>query len=56
MIEVVGGEFWYVKVFFEGFIGVGVVDFFFGVIKRFKNFRKVFMIFFVYVGKCLVIV
>ncbi|KAK4195232.1 putative centromere protein [Triangularia verruculosa] len=54
--EVVGGEFRYAKVFSEGFIGAGVVDLPPGAIKRLKNSRKVFMIFFVHAGKCLVTV
>ncbi|KAK4042785.1 kinetochore CENP-C fungal-like protein [Parachaetomium inaequale] len=49
--EVVGGEFRYAKVFSEGFIGAGVVDLPPGAIKRLKNSRKVFMIFFVHVGR-----
>ncbi|KAK4187580.1 putative centromere protein [Podospora australis] len=54
--EVIGGEFRYAKVFSEGFIGAGVVDLPPGAIKRLKNSRKVFMIFFVHKGKCLVTV
>ncbi|KAK4156357.1 kinetochore CENP-C fungal-like protein [Chaetomidium leptoderma] len=54
--EVVGGEFRYAKVFSEGFIGAGVVDLPPGAIKRLKNSRKVFMIFFVHVGRVLVTV
>jgi centromere protein C len=54
--EVVGGEFRYAKVFSEGFIGAGVVDLPPGSIKRLKNSRKVFMIFFVHVGRVLVTV
>jgi centromere protein C len=49
--EVVGGEFRYAKVFSEGFIGAGVVDLPPGAIKRLKNSRKVFMIFFVHAGR-----
>ncbi|KAL2133447.1 hypothetical protein VTI74DRAFT_2333 [Chaetomium olivicolor] len=54
--EVVGGEFRYAKVFSEGFIGAGVVDLPPGAIKRLKNSRKVFMIFFVHAGRVLVTV
>lgn len=54
--EVVGGEFRYAKVFSEGFIGAGVVDLPPGSIKRLKNSRKVFMIFFVHIGRVLVTV
>ncbi|SPQ20613.1 716a4b6b-45df-4878-b9b2-f2954843763f [Thermothielavioides terrestris] len=54
--EVVGGEFRYAKVFSEGFIGAGVVDLPPGSVKRLKNSRKVFMIFFVHVGRVLVTV
>ncbi|KAK4101800.1 hypothetical protein N658DRAFT_495735 [Parathielavia hyrcaniae] len=54
--EVVGGDFRYAKVFSEGFIGAGVVDLPPGAIKRLKNSRKVFMIFFVHAGKVLVTV
>lgn len=54
--EVVGGEFRYAKVFSEGFIGAGVVDLPPGSIKRLKNSRKVFMIFFVHAGRVLVTV
>ncbi|KAK4130285.1 hypothetical protein BT67DRAFT_391407 [Trichocladium antarcticum] len=54
--EVVGGEFKYAKVFSEGFIGAGVVDLPPGAIKRLKNSRKVFMIFFVHAGRVLVTV
>ncbi|KAK3303963.1 kinetochore CENP-C fungal-like protein [Chaetomium strumarium] len=54
--EIVGGEFRYAKVFSEGFIGAGVVDLPPGSIKRLKNSRKVFMIFFVHVGRVLVTV
>lgn len=49
--EVVGGEFRYAKVFSEGFIGAGVVDLPPGAVKRLKNSRKVFMIFFVHLGR-----
>ncbi|KAL2174391.1 kinetochore CENP-C fungal-like protein [Thermothelomyces heterothallicus CBS 202.75] len=49
--EVVGGEFRYAKVFSEGFIGAGVVDLPPGAVKRLKNSRKVFMIFFMHVGR-----
>jgi centromere protein C len=49
--EVVGGEFRYAKVFSEDFIGAGVVDLPPGAIKRLKNSRKVFMIFFVHAGR-----
>ena len=51
--EVVGGEFRYAKVFSEGFIGAGVVDLPPGSVKRLKNSRKVFMIFFVHSGRVL---
>ena len=54
--EVVGGEFKYAKVFSEGFIGAGVVDLPPGAIKRLKNSRKVYMIFFVHAGRVLVTV
>lgn len=54
--EVVGGEFRYAKVFSEGFIGAGVVDLPPGAVKRLKNSRKVFMIFFVHAGRVLVTV
>ncbi|KAL2265140.1 hypothetical protein VTJ83DRAFT_6240 [Remersonia thermophila] len=54
--EVVGGEFRYAKVFSEGFIGAGVVDLPPGAVKRLKNSRKVFMIFFVHQGRVLVTV
>lgn len=54
--EVVGGEFRYAKVFSEGFIGAGVVDLPPGAMKRLKNSRKVFMIFFVHYGRVLVTV
>ena len=54
--EVVGGEFRYAKVFSEGFIGAGVVDLPPGAVKRLKNSRKVFMIFFVHKGRVLVTV
>ena len=53
---VAGGEFRYAKVFSEGFIGAGVVDLPPGAIKRLKNSRKVFMIFFVHAGRVLVTV
>ncbi|KAK4458680.1 putative centromere protein [Cladorrhinum samala] len=51
--EVVGGEFRYAKMFSEGFISAGVVDLPAGAVKRMKNSRKVFMIFFVHVGRVL---
>ncbi|KAK4224959.1 putative centromere protein [Podospora fimiseda] len=51
--EVVGGEFRYAKMFSEGFISAGVVDLPVGAVKRMKNSRKVFMIFFVHTGRVL---
>lgn len=51
--EVVGGEFRYAKMFSEGFISAGVVDLPAGAVKRMKNSRKVFMIFFVHTGRVL---
>ncbi len=54
--DVVGGEFRYAKVISEGFIGAGVVDLPPGAVKRLKNARKVFMIFFVHAGRVLVTV
>ncbi|KAK3898059.1 centromere protein 3 [Staphylotrichum tortipilum] len=54
--DVVGGQFRYAKVISEGFIGAGVVDLPPGAVKRLKNARKVFMIFFVHAGRVLVTV
>lgn len=54
--DVVGGEFRYAKVISEGFLGAGVVDLPPGAVKRLKNSRKVFMIFFVHAGRVLVTV
>ncbi|KAK4167294.1 putative centromere protein [Cladorrhinum sp. PSN259] len=51
--EVVGGDFRYAKMFSEGFISAGVVDLPAGAVKRMKNSRKVFMIFFVHTGRVL---
>lgn len=48
--------FRFVKILIMFFMGVGILDLLLGVEKRLKNLRKMYMVFFVYYGKVMVIV